>query len=219
MEIMPAVKILDIENGKLGIWKFQESSEELQQIFRFSEKEKEEFQSVKYEHRKREFLTIRLLLEQMLGEKIEIFYSADGKPQLKNKSLFISISHSADMAVVLLSEKNAGVDVENIHRSTEKIATRFLSENELIEINNSHKPQLQRMLYWCAKEAAFKFSVWPEIEFKSQINIHKFGMNAEGGIFSGQLSKKLPHINLTFHYFFIENNVVVYCVENEKKEI
>jgi 4'-phosphopantetheinyl transferase len=214
---MPAVKILDIENGKMGIWKFQESSEELQQIFLFSEKEKEKFQSVKYEHRKREFLVIRLLLEHLLGEKIEILYSADGKPKLKNKSLFISISHSADLAVVLLSEKNAGVDVENVRRNTEKIATRFLSENELNDIKNSHKPKLQRMLYWCAKEAAFKFSVWPEIEFKSQIHIHKFEMDAEGGFFSGQLSKKLPHINLTFHYFFYENNVVVYCVENEKK--
>lgn len=213
---MPAIKVLNIEKGKIGIWKFQESSEELQQIFRFSEKEREEFQSVKYEHRKREYLTIRLLLEHLLGEKIEIFYTANGKPQLKNKSLFISISHSADLAVVLLSKKNAGVDVENTQRNTEKVATRFLSENELNDIKNSRKPQLQRMLYWCAKEAAFKFSLWPEIEFKSQINIHKFELNADGGIFSGQLSNNLPPIKLDFHYFFYENNVIVYCVEEEK---
>jgi 4'-phosphopantetheinyl transferase EntD len=216
MEIMPAIKVLNIEKGKIGIWKFQESSDELQQIFRFSEKEREEFQSVKYEHRKKEYLTIRLLLEHLLGKKIEIFYTANGKPQLKNKSLFISISHSADLAVVLLSEKNAGVDVENTQRNTEKVATRFLSENELNAIKNSRNPQLQRMLYWCAKEAAFKFSLWPEIEFKSQINIHKFELNADGGIFSGQLSKNLPPIKLGFHYFFYENNVIVYCVEEEK---
>ncbi|MBW6535459.1 MAG: 4'-phosphopantetheinyl transferase superfamily protein [Mariniphaga sp.] len=213
---MPAIKIFDIENGKMGIWKFQESSEKLQQIFRFSEKEKKEFQSIKYENRKKEFLTIRLLLAHMLGEKTEILYSESGKPQLKNNPFFISISHSADLAVVLLSEKNAGVDVENVHRNTEKIATRFLSEDELNEINNSQKPQLLRILYWCAKEAAFKFSVWSEIEFKSQINIHKFELNAECGIFFGLLSKKLPHTNLTFHYFFFENNVIVYCVEVEK---
>lgn len=213
---MPAVKILDIEKGKMGIWKFQESSEELQKIFRFSEKEKEEFQSVKYEIRKREYLTIRLLLENMLGEKVEIFYTAGRKPRLKNNSLFISISHSANLAVVVLSEKNVGVDVENIHRNTEKIASRFLSEDELKDINKSPNPQLQRMLYWCAKEAAFKFSVWPEIEFKSQINIHKFEMNSHRGVFFGQLSKNLPPTKLAFHYFFYENNVIVYCVEEEK---
>ncbi len=212
---MPEAKVFDTEIGKIGIWKFQESSEELQQIFRFSAKEKAEFQSFKYEIRKKEYLSIRLLLEQMLGEKNEIFYSPGRKPYLKNTPPFISISHSADLAVVLLSKKNAGVDVENIQRNTEKIATRFLSENELNDINNSPQPKLQRMLYWCAKEAAFKFSVWPEIEFKSQINIHKFELNANGGFFSGQLSKQLPPVNLAFHYFFIENNVVVYCVEEE----
>jgi 4'-phosphopantetheinyl transferase EntD len=216
MEIMPAVKIFDIKKGKIGIWKFQESSEKLQHIFRFSEKEKNDFQTIKYENRKREFLTIRLLLENMLGEKVEIYYAAGRKPRLKNNSLFISISHSADLAVVLLYEKNSGVDVENIQRNTEKIAIRFLSENELNDVNNSPNPQLQRMLYWCAKEAAFKFSIWPEIDFKSQINIHKFDLKSEGGVFYGQLSKNLPSINLVFHYFFHENNLIVYCVEEEK---
>jgi hypothetical protein len=72
------------------------------------------------------------------------------------------------------------------------------------------------MLYWCAKEAAFKFSAWPEIEFKTQINIDRFILNNESGVFYGQLSKNLPHINLAFHYFFHENNVIVYCVEIEK---
>jgi 4'-phosphopantetheinyl transferase len=213
---MPAVKIFDIENGKIGIWKFQESSEELQQIFRFSEIEKEKFQSFKYEYRKREFLSIRLLLETMLGKKVEIFYTSGRKPRLTSNSYFISISHSADLAVVLLSKKNTGVDVENIQRNTEKIATRFLSEKEIKDVTNSPNSKLQRMLYWCAKEAAFKFSVWPEIEFKTQINIHHFDLNTEGGIFYGQMSKKLPYTNLAFHYFFCENNVIVYCVELEK---
>lgn len=213
---MPAVKIFDIKNGKIGIWKFQESSEELQQIFRFSEIEKEKFQSLKYEKRKREFLSIRLLLETMLGKKAEIFYTSGRKPRLKSNSYFISISHSADLAVVLLSRKNTGVDVENIQRNTEKIATRFLSEKEINDVNNSPNSQLQRMLYWCAKEAAFKFSVWPEVDFKSQINIRKFDLNAEGGVFYGQLSKNMPSINLAFNYFFLQNNAIVYCVEEEK---
>jgi 4'-phosphopantetheinyl transferase len=215
MEIMPLVKILNIETEKLGIWKFQESSEELQQVFQFTEKELADFQCIKYENRKREFLTVRLLLEKMLGEKKEISYNSNRKPHIKNNPFFLSISHSADLAVVLLSEKKAGVDVENIHRNTEKVATRFLSENELNDINNLPKPQLQRMLYWCAKEAAFKFSAWPEIEFKSQIKIDNFELNAQGGTFSGHLAKNLPLTQLTFYYFFCENNVVVYCVEKE----
>jgi 4'-phosphopantetheinyl transferase len=216
MGIMPVVEILNIKKGKLGIWKFQESSDELLRIFQFTENEKTEFQCIKYENRKREFLCVRLLLEQMLGEKNEIFYFSNRKPRLKNNPLFVSISHSADLAVILLAEKKAGVDAENRERNTEKIATRFLSRKELTDVNNSPNPKLQRMLYWCAKEAALKFSDCPEIEFKSQINIDNFILNNDGGMFTGQLSKNLPHTKLAFHYFFYENNVVVYCVEEEK---
>ncbi len=215
---MPVVKILNIEKGKLGIWKFRESSDDLQQFFRFTENEKAEFRCIKYENRKREFLSVRLLLEQMLGKKCEIGYNSKRKPHLNDNPVFISISHSADLAVVLLSEKKAGVDAENIKRNTEKVAKRFLADAEINDIRQSAQPNLQRIIYWCAKEAAFKFSARPAIEFKSQINIDSFRLSNDGGIFTGKLSKDLPHIKLAFHYFFYENNVVVYCVEVENFE-
>lgn len=217
MELKDSAKVVETPDGKIGIWKFNESCVELQRIFKFTESEEIVFQCIKYEKRKREFLTVRLLLERVLGEKVEIFYASDGKPLLKNKPYLISISHSADLAAVIISEENAGIDVENIHRNTEKASTRFLSEKELTDANNSANPALQRVIYWSAKEAAFKFSVWPEIDFKSQINIDNFELNKEGGIFTGQLTKKLPSTKLAFRYFFYENNVIVYCVEEEEK--
>lgn len=215
---MPTVKILNIKPGKLGIWKFRETASELQPIFQFTEKEQKEFQNFKTDNRKREFLSVRILLEKMMDKKTEIHYNSHGKPEIKEPAMHISISHSADLAVVLVSEKNAGVDVENIHRNTEKIAKRFLSDVEMYEIQQSDQPNLQRIIYWCAKEAAFKFSVLPEIDFKSHITIRNFKQKAENGVFIGQISKNLPPINLTFHYFFYENNVIVFCVEKEKNK-
>ena len=213
--MMPVVNILDIKIGQLGILKLSEPAETLIQNFRFSEFEKKEYVLIKNETRRKEYLAVRILLEELTGKKSEIIYDANRKPQLKNHSMNISISHSPDLAVVLLSEKNAGVDVENIHRNTEKVATRFLSENELNDIIQSTQPNLQRMLYWCAKEAAFKFSYDPEIEFKKHISIHNLEIISEGGMFYGQLSKNLPPTKLAFRYFFYENNVVTYCVEEE----
>lgn len=215
---MPVVKIIDIDGIKLGIWKFLETDEELQQHFQFTANEKSDFQQIKHQNRKREFLCVRLLLNHMLGKKCEINYTSEGKPQLTNNHFYLSISHSTDLAVVLVSEKNAGIDVENIHRNTEKIAKRFLSDTEMNDIQQSDQPNLQRIIYWCAKEAAFKFSILPEIDFKSHITIHNFKQKAESGVFMGQLSKNLPPINLTFHYFFYENNVIVFCVEKEKNK-
>lgn len=213
--MIPPVKILDIKPGKLGIWKFRETASELVRIFQFTEKEYKDFQQLKYDNRKREFLSVRILLEKMTGKKTEIHYNDQGKPEIKEPEMYISISHSADLAVVMLSKKNAGVDVENIYRKTEKIAGRFLSEKELAEIKTSANPDLKRIVYWGAKEAAFKFSVLPEIEFKSHINISNFTLNMLGGTFTGLLCKNLPPTHLAFHYFFHENNVIVYCVEKE----
>ncbi len=213
---MLVAKILDIEIGKLGMLKLAEPAETLIQNFHFSEIEKKEFGLIKNDNRRKEYLAVRILLEKLTGKKSEIIYNTNRRPELKNQSLNISISHSPDLAVVLLSEKNAGVDVENIHRNTEKVATRFLSETELNDIRKSPQPNLQRMLYWCAKEAAFKFSCEPETEFKKHISIYYFEINPKGGMFYGQLSKNLQPLKLVFHYFFNENNVVVYCVEEEK---
>lgn len=213
--MMPAVKILDVKQGKLGIWKFRENVSELQTIFQFTEKEHKEFQQLKNDNRKREFLSVRILLEKMMDKKMEIHYNSYGKPEIKEPATHISISHSADVAVVLLSNINTGIDVENIYRKTEKIASRFLSEKELEEIRTSKNPDLKRIVYWSAKEAAFKFSVLPEIEFRSHIVIKNFRLNKQGGFFYGALCKSLPPTHLAFRYIFHENNVIVYCVEQE----
>jgi 4'-phosphopantetheinyl transferase len=217
--IMPVAKIIEIPYGKLGVWNLTESAEKLTGIFQFSEEEKTAFQNIKNETRKQEFLAIRLLLQELLGKKTEIFYNEHRKPQLKSKNLNISISHCTGLVIVLVSDNKAGIDVENRYRNTEKVAPRFLSEKEKNETENSPDPSLSRILYWCAKESVFKFSEHPEIEFKTQIQISPFIVNPAGGSFRGSLCKNEPAMYLTFQYFFFGNNVVVYCVEQEIMEI
>ncbi len=216
MEIIQECTVFETEAGMLGIRMLTEPADCLTEKFHFSETEKNEFQALKNEIRRKEYITVRLLIETLLGKKIEIGYTPFGKPLLKDNPLNISISHSADMAIVLLSEKNIGADVEKTNRNTERAATRFLSEEEMNHIKNSTEPSLLQVLYWSAKEAAFKFSDVPEIEFKKHIVIHPFELNPKGGRFSGILCKKNPSTNLAFHYRFFQNNVIVYCVEENK---
>jgi len=201
---------------RLGICKLKDYDKSPDEMFPFSENEKNGFQAIKNNRRRREYLAVRHLLQQMTGEKNEIQYSTIGKPMLKNKDLHISISHSPDLAVVLLSEEKAGVDVENIQRNIGRIAKRFLSKKELNDIEKSENPQLSGIIYWCAKEAAFKFSSLPGIDFKRHLLIHPFGPESDGGKFSGELCKEKPGTALSFHYFFSENNVIVCCVEEKK---
>lgn len=213
---MTVAKIVNTHTGKLGIWKLTEPSEKLAGSYSFSAAERNEFNQLKNEKRKKEYLSVRLLLEEMTQEKSTIIYSASGKPRLKNNTPQISISHSPELVVILLSEQNAGVDVENIYRKTASIARRFLSDKELEDTQSMPEPQLSRILYWSAKEAIFKYSPLTEIEFRSHIFIHPFLPEPAGGKFKGELRKERQTNKFTCHYFFYENNVVVYCVEEEK---
>ncbi|RIH64829.1 4-phosphopantetheinyl transferase family protein [Mariniphaga sediminis] len=216
MGIMAFMKLIDTAAGKLGIWELTDSSEKLAENFSFSETEKKEFGQLKNEKRKKEYLAVRLLLENMMHTKAEIEYDRNGKPHIKGSSLHISISHSPELAVILLSEKKAGVDAENIYRNTESIATRFLSGKEIENTQNTSNPALSRIMYWSAKEAAIKYSGMAEIELKSDLFVYFFHPEPEGGKFSGGICKDGPVTNLTFHYFFYEKNVIVTCIEDKK---
>lgn len=200
---------INTEAGVLGIWKLSESVSELISNFQFSENEKLEFDKIKVERRKKEYIATRLLLKGLLGEKPEISYLKSGKPVLKNSHKNISISHSSEFVVALVSENNIGIDVENIQRNIKKIANRFLCDNELKHINKKGDSQTATVLYWSAKEAIFKCTNDDGILFDTQIIIQPFNIKKEG-IFAGSLNKKIDY---KLWYFFIENNVVVYCVE------
>ena len=206
---MPFLEKIETEIGALGIWKLSESVTELVAQFRFSDIEKKEFGKIKFDRRKTEYLATRLLLQLLLNKKPEINYLESGKPKLNNSSKNISISHSADFVVVLLSEKNIGIDVENIHRKIEKIATKFLHKDELKVIGKSNNKQVAAVLYWSAKEAIFKCTGQDGIQFNTQIIIEPFSIKNEG-YFVGTLNKK---IHYKLWYRFYENNVIVYCVE------
>ena len=99
-----------------------------------SETEKAEYTRLKIEKRKTEYLATRLLLKELTGTKQTIIYNKWGKPELYNNKLNLSISHSASVAAIIISESKVGIDVEDIERNVEKVETRFLSDKELNEI-------------------------------------------------------------------------------------
>jgi 4'-phosphopantetheinyl transferase len=217
MGIMSRSKIIEISMGRLGIWKLKGTVQPSPQTLSFSEKEQMEFQSIKNTQRQKEYLAVRQLLQEMTGVRDEIHYDDRGKPRLKNSPLQISISHSSDLVVVLLSACSAGVDTEHIQRKVQSVTKRFLSDEELYEVKQAINPQLSGIAYWSAKEAAFKCAALSDIEFKTHIAVFPFELQPEGGIFHGELRKNTPAVPVTFYYFFFENNLIVYCVEQTEK--
>ncbi len=209
---MPFVKKINNDIGTLGIWKLSETASNLVSKFNFSTKEKEEFTKIKVDRRKTEYLATRLLLQNLLKEKAEIKYLGSGKPILKEIQKNISISHSSDFVVVLLSGSTIGIDVENTNRNIKKIANRFLDGEEFKHIQNMENQQRATVLYWSAKEAIFKCTEQQGIQFNKQIFIPSFEIKNQG-LFTATLTCNTTITNYKLWYFFYENNVIVYCVE------
>ena len=59
------------------------------------------------EHRRLEWLSVRVLLFTLLGEEKEIAYYPSGKPYLADKSASISISHTRGYVSVIIGEASA----------------------------------------------------------------------------------------------------------------
>ena len=209
---MPFIKKIEVENGVLGIWGLTESVDSLISVFHFSVNEKTEFQKFMLKKRQTEFLSTRLLLQQLLGEKTEISYQESGRPQIKNSAKNISISHSADLVAIFISNNLIGVDVEIASRNIDKVVNRFLHPRELEWIAEAENKQFLKMLFWCAKEAIYKCACHPGIQFDTQIFIFPFEYS-KTDVFKGKVTFQNIEKNYNLWYFKYENNIVVYCVE------
>lgn len=212
MELMALSEIIEFHYGQIGIWKLTEPASDLLNQYTLSEREKNEFAKINNEKRKKEYLAVRLLLKYMLKGNNTILYDDKGKPFLMDQILNISISHSDDLAVVMISQKNAGIDVESINRSIQKIASRVLNDKELADSSDEKDIRIKQLLYWCAKEAAYKFVSGENINFKTDIDIFPFKYEIPNGKFHGRYQKDRRWLNLNFKYFLHKNNIIVYCV-------
>jgi phosphopantetheinyl transferase len=212
---MPFEKKINVPGGIIGIRSLIESSEILLAQHKLSETDQQRFDKLKIERRKKEFLTTRILLKNILGENQIIEYHSSGKPKLKDSKKNISISHSADFAAIYISNKKIGIDIEQTSRNIDKVATRFLHPKEKEFISDLKDQQKAKILFWSAKEAIFKCSDFQGIQFSEQIIIEPFNMELKG-TFNGSLLLVEKNVKFKLHYLFLENNVMVYCVEQKE---
>jgi len=82
-----------------------------------------------------------------------------GKPYLKNHpSLYFNISHSANIAVLTVSDTECGVDIENTVKPHEAmgVANRFFSRNEYAAMMLSANPNEAFCRLWTLRESYVK---------------------------------------------------------------
>lgn len=212
---MPFLKKTVTSQATLGFWEITETWMELLSAVRLSGNDELRLQQCKTGHRKAEFLAVRALLQTLTGEPAEIHYLSDGRPFLKGIRKQISISHSRNLAAVILSDLPSGIDVEDSERSVAKIVPRFLSDAEQQWTLSAPNPHLAQLFCWCAKEAVFKLVRDTGIEFSQDIAIPPFNFQ-ETGAAAALFCKNTPPQKIPLSYTMVQNNMVVWCVEINK---
>jgi len=125
------------------------------------------------DHRKREWLAVRVLLYKMIGETKEICYKESGKPYLADKSYHISISHTRGYVAVMISKTNrVGIDIEVLSQRALKVAHKFVDETELIYPPTDKITHSEILtLIWSAKETMYKCMDSREILFREELHV------------------------------------------------
>ncbi|MBL6659998.1 MAG: 4'-phosphopantetheinyl transferase superfamily protein [Crocinitomicaceae bacterium] len=127
-------------------------------------------EKVKHPTRRSEFIGVRQLRNKMMP-KHEIFYLPSGKPTLKESHFQISISHSKHTICLGLSKLNIGIDIEVPKNRILRITSKFCSREEAKLFNEQCIHDMT--LLWTLKEAAYKKSDVPGLDFKNEIQIIK----------------------------------------------
>jgi len=204
---MPITQTISVENGIIGLYQMTESFEELEILYFDTFQHLAPISEFRNDRRKREWLAVRLLIAKLAGTDFTIQYSVEGKPIfLHSEYKYISISHSEQYAAVYLHKsQNIGIDIESLNRKFLAIEKKYLSD---IELQHVKAHETLPAIYWCCKEAIFKFADKPGVDFREHIEIEYFDPMKTSTICA--TLKLQSNRSITLQYLFIDHNVLVY---------
>lgn len=156
---------LNSDDSEIRMFFPEEDISELEQKIVLSESEQSYYNKLNAISRKREWIISRIGIREILGENVSSNY-VERKPYLVGSKLQLSISHSDNLVVVMISQNSCGVDIENTTRNFDRVKNRFLSEIELDFISGD-----DLSLAWGIKEAAYKLIGVYDIDFATMFII------------------------------------------------
>ncbi len=129
-------------------------------FFVMDDKRKAETLSLPSDIKKKQKIAADMLCRKMISDKCGISpdnivfdKTESGKPFAINADIYFSLSHSSDIVVCAVSEKEIGVDIEKIRKIRFKAAEKFATESEIAYIGNVENRFFE---IWTLKEAFFK---------------------------------------------------------------
>ena len=169
---MPIYKTISDEGGTaIHIWKIEETFEELRNGLVLTENSISRLSGMKSQLHQKGFLSVRHLLKHAGYEDASLYYNEYGRPFLKDDK-HISITHSFEFAAVLISDLEAGVDIEKNREKIVNIQHRFVNT----EVDSLSDEDLVKQLtvIWGAKESMYKTYPYGGLSFHNHIGIDPF---------------------------------------------
>ena len=174
---MPLYKTI-IPEGEttIYVWKIEESLETLKKGLELTNNSDARLKGMRSELHQKGFLSVRQLLKYAGYVDADLYYNEYGKPLLKDKKN-ISITHSFNFAGILISNKEAGIDIEKNREKIVNIQHRFVNT----EVDSLSDEDLVKQLtvIWGAKESMYKTYPYGGLSFHDHIGINPF-LFAEG---------------------------------------
>lgn len=202
------------QSTELGVWHITESEQELVDRLQLNAEEINWLKTLTHDKRYLHWLGSRVLIRWILqtDQFIQLSANEHKKPILTNFPHEVSISHSHDMAAVIISEDlEVGIDLELIHDKVWKVKERFLSPEELAQIDLTDQEAGTRRLiqYWCAKEALFKLYARGQVDFRQELLVEP----GEGpDMLWGTIKKSGMNNPYPVHTYQIENYMLAYVM-------
>ncbi|MBF6641220.1 4-phosphopantetheinyl transferase [Flavobacterium sp. J49] len=210
---MPLLKIKALnETTQLYVWKITETFDELFRSVALKDISLARLEGMKAESHQKGFLSVRRLLMEAGYNDFDLYYDEFGKPHLQDGK-HISISHSNDFSVIVLSAVNIGADLEILKEKTLKLAPRFMDVSHLKNLNKEDE-LFKATVVWGIKESVFKIKNEVGISFKDHIFEHDFSLVDRKCTVELRFNNKVECFDILFD--FIENYVFVCAFESNK---
>ena len=207
---MPLLKIIALNDyTQLLVWKINETFDELFQSVTLKDVSLARVENMKSEGHQKGFLSVRRLLMEAGYTDFDLYYDEFGKPHLEDGK-HISISHSHDFSVIVVSDVNIGVDLEILKDKTLKLAPRFMDVSHLGNLTKEDE-LIKATVVWGIKEAVFKLKNEIGISFKDHIFENDFMLEDKKCTVELRIENRVEHFDVVFD--FIENYVFVCSFE------
>ena len=148
--------------------------------------------------REKEKAMVSFLIRQVFGQSAIVGHTSEGAPFLESDpSLFISVTHSGDLAAIAWSrESPVGIDLQYPSPALRRVVSRFLSESQQAYWAASDERLLRA---WTIKEAVFKAAGIPALSLFA-IDMDEANLTA---------TVELPGLTRRFHLEFPHSGLTI----------